>query len=135
MVITVMITVILTVMVIILVTIIIIVVNAKKRVNGQSVSRVLLLEYVSYSLHVGKVIRSQVSPKSSHNKLSAKEKVVREIGELFLDLALMLKSDRETIEVQLMDLRYNQGTRDKSREHLEFKELREKKCFTLKCEL
>ncbi|KAL5575442.1 hypothetical protein UlMin_017141 [Ulmus minor] len=60
-------------------------VNAKKWVNGQSVPRMQLNEYVSYSLHVGKVIRSQVGPKSSHNELSAKEKAVREIGELFPD--------------------------------------------------
>ena len=60
-------------------------VNAKKWVNGQSVPRMQLCEYVSYSPHVGKVIRSQVGPKSSHNELSAKEKAVREIGELFPD--------------------------------------------------
>lgn len=44
-----------------------------------------LYEYVSYFLHVDKVIRSQVSSKSFHNELSAKEKMVREIGELFPD--------------------------------------------------
>ena len=44
-----------------------------------------LNEYVSYYLHVGEVIRSQVGPKSSHNELSAKEKAVREIKELFPD--------------------------------------------------
>ena len=60
-------------------------VNAKKWVKGQSVPRMQLNEYVSYSLYVGKVIRSQVGPKSSHNELSAKEKAVREIGELFPD--------------------------------------------------
>ena len=63
----------------------IVIVNAKKWVNGQSVPRMQLYEYVSYFLHVGKVIWSQVGPKSSHNKLSSKEKVVREIGELFPD--------------------------------------------------
>ena len=65
--------------------------------------RVLLPEYVSYSLHIGKVIRSQVGPKSSHNELSAKEKAVREIRELFPDLASMLKSDQGTIEEQSRD--------------------------------
>ena len=55
-------------------------VNAKKWVNGQSVPRMQLYDYVSYSLHVGKVIRSQVGPKNSHNELSAKEKEVRESG-------------------------------------------------------
>ena len=74
----------------------IIIVNAKKGVNGQSVPHVLLSEYVSSSLQVGKMIWSQVDPKSSHNELSAKEKAVREIGELFPDLVLMLKSDRGT---------------------------------------
>ena len=44
-----------------------------------------LYEYVIYSLYVGKVIRSQVGPKSSHNELSTKEKAAREIGELFPD--------------------------------------------------
>ena len=60
-------------------------VNAKKWVNGQSVPRMQLYEYVSYSLYIGKVIRSQIDPKSSHNELSAKEKAVKEIGELFPD--------------------------------------------------
>ena len=60
-------------------------VNAIKWINGQSVPRMQLYEYVSYSLHVGKMIRSQVGPKSSHNELFAKEKAVREIRELFLD--------------------------------------------------
>ena len=60
-------------------------VNAKKWVNGQSVPRMQLYDYVSYSLHVSKVIRSQVSPKNSHNELSAKKKAVREIGELSPD--------------------------------------------------
>ena len=55
-------------------------VNAKKWVNGQSVPRMQLYEYVSYSLHVGKVIRSQVGPKSSHNELSAKEGSQRNRG-------------------------------------------------------
>ena len=63
----------------------IVTVNAKKWVNGQSVPHMQLYDYVSYSLHVGKMIRSQVDPKNSHNELSAKEKAVREIGELFPD--------------------------------------------------
>ena len=60
-------------------------VNAQKWVNGQSVPRMQVNEYVSYSLHVDEVIRCQISPKSSHSELSAKEKAVREIGELFPD--------------------------------------------------
>ena len=59
--------------------------NAKKWVNGQSVPRMQLYEYVSYFLHVDEVIRCQIGPKSSRNELSAKEKAVREIGELFPD--------------------------------------------------
>ena len=61
------------------------IVNANKWVNGQSVPRMQLYDYVSYSLYVGKVIRSQVGPKNSHSELSTKEKTVREIGGLFPD--------------------------------------------------